>query len=519
MADDEGTVEASTNGGGSPGKRKPQKKHYPFGTPSHKVPYSQYNHLKSTDILLFQEISQSDTGIKAEIRSGDEDLTRGGKDRVKRLPVKVDDDFLKYAQPTKPEEGQELCKRIDCRNLLRKILESVSTLQMERDNIGVEIELSGNEYAASEQEALQLDEKLKIINRENDQLEATLEHLNAQVAKLETKKLELQQERDEFGNKMMVTETEKQNWIRLVQQSHKGLADAMWRGERQTIESTHTDIILHKRDPNFDYSKLDRTVSTSYKRLASAGVLDYCERPLPPSSSSIPLYLRNELLQSNSVELDAYSTAGSAGSNNQYSPKPGSAGRLKPLVIDDDTRLRQKIEKLQKDNSPFVKQTHPNAYRGYTPTGAPVNRASSNHRISQTAFQESNSMSLLTVKKQLSKSMPSLNRRSLSRLNASLNSPGDMLSYSSEMPNSECKLLFRSKVIVAEKYLLCTVSNNPEHTWQKLDPVFYHSRAGESFSRTERIGKQKMVKNQAEFTRLLTYQHPGLFNNKAPGEL
>jgi cell division protein FtsB len=207
MADDEqsSSVENSVGGGSPSGKRKPKKKHYPFGTPSHKVPFSQYNHLKSTDILFFQEISQSE-GIQAEIRSGDEDLTRisgkGGKGGRQRMPVKVDDDFLKYAQPTKQEDGVELCKRIDCRSLLRKILESMSTFQLERENIGIEIELSGNECGLAEQEAMQLEEKLKMISRENDQLEATLEHLNSQVAKLEAKKTDLQQERDEFGNKV-----------------------------------------------------------------------------------------------------------------------------------------------------------------------------------------------------------------------------------------------------------------------------------------------------------------------------
>jgi hypothetical protein len=68
-------------------------------------------------------------------------------------------------------------------------------------------------------------------------------------------------------------------------------------------------------------------------------------------------------------------------------------------------------------------------------------------------------------------------------------------------------------------YCFDVVSNNPDHTWQKLDPVFYTARAGESFSRTEKVGKQKMVKNQGEFTRLLTFQHPGLMNAKAHGEL
>jgi hypothetical protein len=234
---------------------------------------------------------------------------------------------------------------------------------------------------------------------------------------------------------MMVTESEKQNWIRLVQQSHKGLADAMWRGERQAVESTHTDIILRKRDPSYDPTKHDRAVSTAYRRLASAGVLDYSERPLPSATSSIPLYLRAELLphdplaHSASVGGDLQSTAGSVGSGRSI-----SASRLKPLVIDDETRLRRKIEKMQKESSPFA-QTHGNAYRGYTPTGAPANRHHSPHRITQTAFQESTSQSLLSVKKQLSKSMPSLSKRSLQRMNTQ-----DMLSYSSEMNNSECKL-------------------------------------------------------------------------------
>lgn len=444
MGDDENETSSQTTGGTFK-KKVPKKKHYPFGTPSHKhQPYSLFNHLRKEDVLLFHELSMS-AEIQAEIRTGEEE-----KERLKKVHSvkKVDDDFLKYAQPTK-EEGSDQCKRIDCRNVLRKIMESMSTLQQERDAIHDDLEHLDNEAQMADQENSQLEDRLRMTTRENDQLEATLEHLSTQIAKLESKKLDLQQEREEFGNKMMVTETEKQNWIRQVQLAHKGLADAMWRGQRQDIQTTATEIVIKPRDPKcVDY---DRATSTSYNSMASGGVIDFSERPLPPPTSSIPLYLKAELLRSQSLSQwgnDTRSLRGATGSaviggGSVFSAstfKTAATGRLMPLSPDQEAKIRRKILKLNKDNSPFV-STHGDAYRGYTPSGAPVNRARSPY-VHAIEARSTPNMSLLSVKKSLSRSMPSLDRKRLAKTAGGVSGGASTFSFSGH--DSERKLLLTS---------------------------------------------------------------------------
>lgn len=474
MSSDPASAGGSDDGsaaGNSPNLKKkiPQKKHYPFGTPSHKTtPFSQYNHLNVSDYLLFHELSSSGPPIEAEIRTGAEEKK---KTRGKTSEKKINDDFLKYAETEKKSDGVEPCKRIDCRMVQRKIIESLNTLQMERDDIGVEIDQLAEEAVAAERENAVFEEKFKIISRENDQLEATLQHLNAKLKKLEGKKFELQQEREEFGNRMMMTESEKQNWLRQMQLANKALADAMWRGQESTEQAKISEIILRRRTSRTQDD--DHVSHTSYSSLANGHVIDYTERPVALSTSSIPAYLKSQLLPSFAIPADDRSVnSGMSATWTKQSSVfvPGnsrslhsilssvnadSRAHLEPLKSSD--KIRNKLLKLSRTNTPYA-HVSGDAFVGYTPTGAPQRRG------------------LRT-----SEGMPRLNEKTISRMSKSMSDLGLI---------------------------------EPSDLVGKLDPVFYNARATTSFSRTQPVGQIRMRKDQIDFSRLMTYQHPGMAKTK-----
>lgn len=182
-------------------KRIPQKKHFPFGTPTNKFhPFSEFQHLKPEDVLLYKALSANEGEFKAEIFTGDEITSKTSPKKKKVAPIKIDTDILKDI-PNVPA-GVEPCKRIDCKNVIKNILESQSRNSIERDELMLDIENHLAEYQSSERENAAMENKLDHANRLTSQLEATLQHLNAQIDRLEGKKIELQQEKEELGNKV-----------------------------------------------------------------------------------------------------------------------------------------------------------------------------------------------------------------------------------------------------------------------------------------------------------------------------
>ena len=93
----------------------------------------------------------------------------------------------------------------------------------------------------------------------------------------------------------MVTETEKQNWVRQTQLAEKALADAMWRG-KHAAPQTPPEIMPILRKSSSEVSDLHSVDNTSYNSLAAGRVIDFNERPKGSTLSSIPDYLKMQLL-------------------------------------------------------------------------------------------------------------------------------------------------------------------------------------------------------------------------------
>lgn len=176
------------------GKRQAKKKHYPFGTPSHVYhAYSEFNHLKPDDYLLFHALSTAEN-INPEIRTGNEERNRP-------VPTKKEIEEIMKDIPA-PPEGVEPCKRLECKLVIKNIITCQSLNRIERDELLLDIDQVQAENLKADRDLLALESKLNIVTRQNDQLEATLEHLLAQIEKLENKKIELQQEREEKSNRV-----------------------------------------------------------------------------------------------------------------------------------------------------------------------------------------------------------------------------------------------------------------------------------------------------------------------------
>lgn len=503
----------------SPSKRVAKKVHYPFGTPSHQYhAYSTYIHVKKEDYLLFHALSTSQN-ITPEIVSGEEEkiVTKNPRENVK---IEVNAEALKDLPSA--AEGVEPCKRLDCKTVVRMILESQSRSRIERDDISADIDTALRKTQELEQENVNLEGKVSLTNRVNEQLEATLSHLSANIVKLEASKLELQHEREEFTNKMMVTETEKQSWLRQLQIAEKAHADAMWRGKTDSNSTTagvikKPDLEIKRKSSRF-VDDAHSVANTTYGSLGSVrgGVVDYSEMPGRSITSSVPDFLKTKLLppkpsipltQNTSEEVSVmmsssrHSGSWSAQSKlfTHHSRKTiryqgstvatldGSA-HLTPLELSSSEKAQKRVNKLHKDSSnPFL-QLPPGAYVGYTPSGSPRNRSRSGGGALSTReglMLEDDHTFRSTRSNGGSPSIMSgvwSQTRSLSSLGV-----GDMSAGAPPVL--------------------------PARQWQQLDPIFFDIDAVSTFSRGDAVGRQRIKDPHApagQFTQMMTFKHPGL---------
>jgi hypothetical protein len=311
-------------------KKPAVKKYNAFGTPVNKSnPFSSMAHLKVDDITLFNSLSSNDD--YAAMKKKEEEERKKQLEQKNKIS-EMKDEFSKYMQT--PADGEEECKRIDCKNVIRKIMDFMSKIIVEREEISDELEQVLQETNDVNGEVAIAEDKLKSITMENEHLNNTLETLLEELETYEKKDHELQQERDEFSNKMMVIETEKQATLQQVHQAHRALADAIWRGKDNTAvsHSNMPKIKFKKRTSPVRVStaqsqamsragtaatdasrgmasagnmgelslsnEFDGLMNAPYSSLASGGVIDIAERPPPSLVSSIPLYLRAQLLPS-----------------------------------------------------------------------------------------------------------------------------------------------------------------------------------------------------------------------------
>lgn len=200
----------------------------------------------------------------------------------------------------------------------------------------------------------------------------------------------------------MVTETEKQNCIHQLQLAEKALADAMWRGKRATPAPPPEEMDIVRRATAF-VDDAHSVARTSYGTLAHDRTLDHSERPSGSILSSLPDYLKNQLLPQSTAAFEdmasaslpskfKFSTSRSGVWNMEQQSRllsggtstvaersvrlggSSSTGRLMPLPTSSAENTRRRVRKLHKDISPHLELPE-DAYRGYTPSGSPNNRA------------------------------------------------------------------------------------------------------------------------------------------------
>lgn len=136
------------------------------------------------------------------------------------------------------------------------------------------------------------------------------------VEALEKNKENLQNERSDINNKIMVSETESHKISRKLERAQKALADAMWRKKKQdhleNVEaglSLASSIISEQPIRQTDAKAIAAALelhNTGYNKLAKVNVVDYCERQ--PGVKTLPAFLQEQLIYEPEA-FDKYSKA------------------------------------------------------------------------------------------------------------------------------------------------------------------------------------------------------------------
>eukprot|EP01035_Chromulina_nebulosa_P030732 gene30732-40867_t len=233
------------NGQSSSVKRIPKKKHYPFGTPSHAHPaFSEFVHLKNTDKEFVKQLSASTTKIEPEIIEVQPKRYRKPPPPPKAALADEEDDEIPDT------EGSAPCTRPGCVAVVRAIIELQAKNYNEKLEIEDEYHRLLDELVQAENQVASAESKLEKLNEIGNQLEVKLGQLMQNVETLEKKKENLQNERSDINNKIMVSETESHKITRKLERAQKALADAMWRKKKQAsfLQSIISSFIMENID-------------------------------------------------------------------------------------------------------------------------------------------------------------------------------------------------------------------------------------------------------------------------------
>lgn len=183
------------------GKKSPQTKHYPFGT-STSFSYSKFSHLSGDVYDFATSLAGTASDIKPEIGQKTIVKTPTKKKSSSTAPAKKDDesDFLKTLGAT--EEGVKPCDRKDCKEVIKKIIERQSKNKYERDDMEADTDKCLADIEYYETQNSNIEERVKSLVRQENQLQQTVDHLAIELEKLEKSKNEIQSERDGYVNKV-----------------------------------------------------------------------------------------------------------------------------------------------------------------------------------------------------------------------------------------------------------------------------------------------------------------------------
>eukprot|EP00597_Dinobryon_sp_UTEXLB2267_P014618 CAMPEP_0170123464 /NCGR_PEP_ID=MMETSP0020_2-20130122/17500_1 /TAXON_ID=98059 /ORGANISM="Dinobryon sp., Strain UTEXLB2267" /LENGTH=630 /DNA_ID=CAMNT_0010355017 /DNA_START=34 /DNA_END=1926 /DNA_ORIENTATION=+ len=291
-------------------KKVPKKKHYPFGTPSHAHhAFSDFSHLRDTDKSFVMQLAASSV-IEPEIVEEVQPKRYRKPPPKAPLNVEEDDDDIPDT------EGSAPCTRPACQGVIKSIIELQYKNHIEKLEIEDEYHRLLEELMQSEQQVLAAEHKLEKLNEVGNQLELKLGQLMQNVETLEKNKENLQNERSDINNKIMVSETESHKISRKLERAQKALADAMWRKKKQDqLENVEAGLSLassiiseqpiKQADPK-DVAVALELYKTGYNKLAKVNVVDFNERQ--PGVKTLTPFLQEKLIY-DADSLDKYSKA------------------------------------------------------------------------------------------------------------------------------------------------------------------------------------------------------------------
>jgi chromosome segregation ATPase len=198
-------VEENDPSSNSGAKKAPQMKHYPFGT-STSFSYSKFSHLSGDVYEFATSLAGTASDIKPEI---------GQKETIVKTPTKKkssstasakkddENDFLKTL--TASEDGVKPCDRKDCKEVIKKIIERQSKNKYERDDMEADTDKCLADIEYYETQNSNIEDRVKSLVRQENQLQQTVDHLAIELEKLEKTKNEIQSERDGYVNKVNKT--------------------------------------------------------------------------------------------------------------------------------------------------------------------------------------------------------------------------------------------------------------------------------------------------------------------------
>lgn len=292
-------------------KKIPKKKHYPFGTPSHAHhAFSDYSHLRDTDKTFVMQLASSSVIEPEIIEEVQPKRYRKPPPKAPLINVEEEDDDIPDT------EGSAPCTRPACQIVVKSINELQYKNHIEKLEIEDEYHRLLEELVQSEQQVLAAEHKLEKLNEVGNQLELKLGQLMQNVETLEKNKENLQNERSDINNKIMVSETESHKISRKLERAQKALADAMWRKKKQDqLENVEAGLSLASsiisEQPIKQANAKDIAIAlelykTGYNKLAKVNVVDFNERQ--PGVKTLTPFLQEKLVYE-ADSLDKYSKA------------------------------------------------------------------------------------------------------------------------------------------------------------------------------------------------------------------
>ena len=231
--------------------------------------------------------------------------------------------------------------------------------------------------------------------------------------------------------KLMMLEAEKQRWSGRLQRAEEALADVLWKRDsanqnannlqNQKAATLTSSINFKPAHPRRRIDSLSDTETDclTYYSLASQGMLDISELSQRKISSALSMPVSRRMTGA-SMGSAGESSLKTRQSRNSRTPSTsyrhklagigiagsisGRASSLTSLSFSRNSKTANSISSVShrpltnpKDGSLILQLPNPEAYKGYTPTGAPVNRERAGRRSLDASDASSSHMSVSSM--------------------------------------------------------------------------------------------------------------------------